>query len=397
MSRIVVTLVVIVVLVLVVVQLVRSTPAPALTMDVPASHSLPGGPPSLPWPSMGTATVAVEGAGTMGSYGGDQQYAIASLTKMMTALVILDDHPLTLGESGPSITITQADVQQYLTDKSEGDSVVAVTPGEKITELQALEGALIPSGDNMAELLADWDAGSVPAFVTRMDQRAQALGLHHTHYADASGVNPATVSTARDQLKVAEAAMANPVFAGIVSMAQVTLPVAGVQPNVNADLGKNGIVGVKTGWVPAGGGSFVFAAQHTVDAHKVTVIGAVLGQQGVTPLPTALSVGSSLATAAAGAVQVDQVLAKGTTVATITAPYSSSVPLVAASGATLVAWPGATVTETLHLTRKVAAPIVKGSPMGNLVVSIGSEQASVPVVAEGSLSGASLTWKLTRT
>ena len=85
-----------------------------------------------------------------------------------------------------------------------------VRVGEQLSELQALEGALIPSGDNIIQLLATWDAGSTRAFVKRMNALARRLGMDHTHYAGPSGVNPATVSTASDQLRLAAAAMANP-------------------------------------------------------------------------------------------------------------------------------------------------------------------------------------------
>jgi hypothetical protein len=62
-----------------------------------------------------------------------------------------------------------------------------------------LEGMLLPSGDNIAALLAAWDAGSDSAFVARMNAQARAFGMDHTRYAGASGAGPATVSTARNQ------------------------------------------------------------------------------------------------------------------------------------------------------------------------------------------------------
>lgn len=389
-------LLLIVVVVLGIIQLVRSVPSPSVHATYAAETYLPGGRLSLPWPSQGSATVALEGGATLGSYGDNNQYAIASLTKMMTALVILHDHPLVLGQSGPSITITPADVQQYVADKAQGDSVVAVTAGEQITELEALEATLIPSGDNIAQLLAAWDAGSVSSFVARMNQMAASLGLHHTHYAGPSGVNPQTVSSAGDQLKVAEAAMANPVFAGIVAMPQATVPVAGVVFNVNADLKIPGMVGVKTGWVPAGGGCFVFAYQHTVGGKRFTVVGDVLGQQGATPLDTALSEGASLAQAAANAITYEQVVRPGAVVGVVKAPDNPDIDLVTTSGANMLAWPGAPLTESLHLTRKLVAPIAKGTTVGYLAVSIGSETKRLPVATTAPLSSPSFTWKLTR-
>jgi D-alanyl-D-alanine carboxypeptidase (penicillin-binding protein 5/6) len=256
-------------------------------LTIPARPTIAGTPLSLRPPFGAQEAVAIERIGTIDEAGGDAPISVASLTKMMSALIVLRDHLLAPGVSGPNVTITRVDVASYRLEATQDDSVVKVRVGEQLSELQALEGALIPSGDNIIQLLATWDAGSTRAFVKRMNALARRLGMDHTHYAGPSGVNPATVSTASDQLRLAAAAMANPVVASIVSMPQVTLPVAGVQYNVDADLGSEGIDGIKTGWVPQGGGSFVFAAADAFHGRTVSVLGAVLGEQGATPIPSA--------------------------------------------------------------------------------------------------------------
>ncbi len=76
-----------------------------------------------------------------------------------------------------------------------------------------LGGLLVHSADNYADLLATWDAGSMPAFVAKMNAAAARLGMDHSHFADASGVDPGSQSTASDLLKVAALDMANPTFA----------------------------------------------------------------------------------------------------------------------------------------------------------------------------------------
>src|SRR5579859_4279024 len=101
----------------------------------------------------------------------------------MTALVVLTDKKLAVGDAGPSITITDVDVQAYESDYAQKQSVVKVVAGEQLTEMQALEAMLIPSGNNIAETLARWDAGSVAAFVDKMNQRAAALHLTRTTFA----------------------------------------------------------------------------------------------------------------------------------------------------------------------------------------------------------------------
>ena len=93
----------------------------------------------------------------------------------MTALVVLADKPLAKGDTGPILTMTDQDVATYMADAAEQQSVVPVTAGEQLSEFEALEALLIPSGNNIAETLARWDAGSVAGFVTKMNQRAAAL------------------------------------------------------------------------------------------------------------------------------------------------------------------------------------------------------------------------------
>ena len=118
---------------------------------------------------------------------------------------------------------------------------------------------LVHSADNYADLLARWDAGSHPAFVAKMNADAGALGMDHSHFADASGVDPASESTASDLLRVAAPDMANPAFAAIVKMSSVTLPVAGTISTYTPLLGLQGIIGVKSGYTTEAGGCDVLA------------------------------------------------------------------------------------------------------------------------------------------
>ena len=76
-----------------------------------------------------------------------------------------------------------------------------------------LEAMLTQSANDVAYSLAIWDAGSLPAFVAKMNALAISLGATSTHYVDASGYDPSSQSTASDVLRVAAAAMLDPAFA----------------------------------------------------------------------------------------------------------------------------------------------------------------------------------------
>ncbi len=99
-----------------------------------------------------------------------------------------------------------------------------VVAGETITERQALEALLLPSADNMAWILARWDAGSQAAFVARMNDTARRLGMTGTSYTDPSGLDPSTTSTAADQVRLGLAAMRVPALAAIAAMPTALVP-----------------------------------------------------------------------------------------------------------------------------------------------------------------------------
>ena len=236
--------------------------------------------PRTVWPASGQA--AFVRAGQSQIHAGPNQHAapIASIAKVMTAYVVLRDHPLRRGQDGPTITITDADVADTERRREQQESVVSVAAGEQLTERQALQALLLPSANNIAAVLARWDAGSTQRFVARMNATARSLGMTNTRYTDPSGYDDATVSTAADQLRIVDRAMRVPVFAAIVATQSVTLPVAGTVHNTNTLLGHNGFVGVKTGSTDAAGGCFAFRAVGWVDGRRTAITGVVLGQPG---------------------------------------------------------------------------------------------------------------------
>ena len=235
--------------------------------------------PSTVWPADGQAAVQV---GTSRAQAGPNQHvaAIASVAKVMTAYLVLRDHPLRPGEDGPTITLTDADVADTDSRSDREESVVSIAAGEELTERQALQALLLPSANNIAAVLARWDAGSADRFVTRMNATARSLGMTHTRYTDPSGYDDATVSTAADQLRIVDRAMRVPVFASIVATPSARLPVAGTVHNTNTLLGYDGFVGVKTGSDDAAGGCFAFRAVRWIDGKRTTITGVVLGQPG---------------------------------------------------------------------------------------------------------------------
>jgi D-alanyl-D-alanine carboxypeptidase (penicillin-binding protein 5/6) len=231
------------------------------------------------WPAYGQAAVQI-GRSPIRAGPNQRPAPIASVAKVMTAYVVLRDHPLALGQEGPLITLTDGDVADTVRRAGDDESLVPIEAGEQLTELQALQALLLPSANNIAAVLARWDAGSDGRFVVRMNATARSLGMTHTRYTDPSGYEDSTVSTAADQARVVDQAMRLPVFAGVVAMPSAMLPVAGTVHNTDALLGYDGFVGVKTGSDDAAGSCFAFRAVRWIHGKRTTITGVVLGQPG---------------------------------------------------------------------------------------------------------------------
>ena len=383
-----------VLVVLGVVNYLRPVPAVAATALLPATDRVPGSAPSLPWPSAGSAAVGVSGLGFIASSGNEQAIPAASVTKVMTAMVILQDKPLKKGDDGPLVTLTDVDVQSYQTDFADGQSVAKVEAGEQLTELQLLEGMLIPSANNLAETLARWDAGSIDAFVAKMNAKAAALHLTHTRFADVSGAAPATVSTPTDLLTLGMAAMQDDVFAQVVARPQADLPVAGTVINVNGELGKGGIIGIKTGSGLNSGANYLYAATVTVDNRKITLYGCVMGQP---TLLVAFTAAHALIDAMTAVIHVRRVISRNQSIGTLATPWGDATDLVAQVDLDLTEWPGMIIRQRLD-----ANPIVfdhavpSNTVVGSEHVVLGDYVEDVPVLTADPMYPPGRVWRLTR-
>ena len=256
--------------------------------------------PRTVWPAYGQAAFVQAGQSRIQAGPNQHEAAIASVAKVMTAYLVLRDHPLRLGQDGPAITLTEADVADTDRRRGQEESVTTIAAGEQLSERQALQALLLPSANNIAAVLARWDAGSAARFVARMNATARSLGMTHTSYTDPSGYDDATVSTAADQVRIVDRAMRLPVFASVVATPSATLPVAGTVHNTNTLLGQNGFVGVKTGSDNAAGGCFAFRAIRWIGGKRTTITGVVLGQPGHDRIAAGLAAADAMVDRIAG-------------------------------------------------------------------------------------------------
>jgi serine-type D-Ala-D-Ala carboxypeptidase (penicillin-binding protein 5/6) len=364
----------------VVVRVVTLKP-PNLVLRVayPTTVRLAGSAPNPAWPAAGQAALLVPGIGSLGSSGGETPRPTASLAKVMTAYLTLKQYPLSPTGTGFTLTVTPADARAEAADARQDESVVAVRAGERLDELQLLEALLIPSGDNIARMLAVHDAGSVPRFLAEMNSTARSLGMNSTTYTDPSGYEPTTVSTASDQLLVFQRAMSFALFRRIVSMPRVTLPVAGTVENYDPLIAE-GYEG-KTGSDSAAEGCLAFFKRITVGGRRVTLIGVVLGQgtggDTYVILGAAATAAERLVGSVTPAIRVRTALRNGTAVMVASSVDGHRVAGATANPLRVIGWGG--LQE--HLAFSASSPgteLAAGQPVGGAALT-----GALPTPANG--------------
>ncbi|MGW2242929.1 D-alanyl-D-alanine carboxypeptidase [Streptomyces hirsutus] len=391
-------LVALLVIVFAVVQNMRALPAPTLELTAEDTFTFDGGKVDIPWPAAGQAALDVQGIGTFGSSGEQKPLPIASVAKVMTTYLILREHPLKSGAKGPMIEIDDAAEKQ--SDAGQ-ESTVDVTAGDKISQREALEAVLIASANNVARLVARWDAGSEEAFVEKMNKAAEDLGMTNTTYTDPSGLNNTTVSTAVDQVKLARAAMEQPAFREIAAMMSYDDYKGVNHSNWNQLVGHNNVVGIKTGTTTSALGNLVFAAKKDVDGETRTIVGAVVRQPAGgadnTILAGALSAGDRLIRAAQDALESTTVLKKGTVVGYVDDGLGGRTPVALTEDVRAAGWAGLKVKLTFtggELPHRAKA----GTEVGSLTVGDGTNSGAVkvPVALQEDLVEPGFPEKLTR-
>lgn len=181
----------------------------------------------------------------------DAKLPIASLTKLVTAIVIAQRHA-----ASEMITVPQLPaIDSSLT-------VIGIKAGERFTVGQLLSAAMISSAADAATALAIWDSGSQDAFVGKMNDFATNWDLSQTHFAGPVGLdNPANYSSARDLVRITEIALHNPIIsAAVASRSQIITDQAGQKFNLTTTdqlLGDGKFYGVKTGTTADAGQCFV--------------------------------------------------------------------------------------------------------------------------------------------
>ncbi len=394
-------LVLLLVVIFAVAQAFRPLPAPSLVLSADSTYTFGGGTLDLPWPGQGQSAIEVDGVGSLGTDGKQTPAPTASVAKIMTAYVILQEHPLKGNEDGEKITVDQqAEDESKLPD----ESTARMTKGQQFTERQMLQMLMIPSGNNVARLLSRWDSDA-KSFVAKMNAAAKDLGMTNTTYTDPSGLQKTTVSTATDQIKLAKKVMKNDVFRSIVGMAKADIPgLPGTIYNNNDLLVKQvGVIGLKTGSSTPAGGNLVWAATKVVDGKTQTIYGAVMNQNAGTgklwdSLQLAITNSQKLIDKVQQGLVTATVVKKGQVVGYVDDQLGGRTPVVATKNMTAIGWPGLkTRLSMAEGTSAVPHTGKAGTVVGELRVGDGSSDAvRIPVALKSDLAEPGFGAKLTR-
>ncbi|MBP3976568.1 D-alanyl-D-alanine carboxypeptidase family protein [Microbacterium sp. BLY] len=342
---------------------------------------------ALAWPAVGDGAVGITGMTTAAST--TAPVSIASITKVVSALMVLDRLPLAPGEQGPEFSFTYADSVRYWDYRISDQSALDVPVGGVLTEYQLLQGTLLGSANNYIDRLATEIWGSNREFAAAAERWLSERGLSGITVVTPSGFDERNVATPEALVALGEVAMRNPVFAEIVGTRSVDLPGAGTVVNTNGMLADPGVVGIKTGTLV--GWNLLTAKDVTVGDSTVRLYAAALNQEdddARLALTRALFAQTEAALQAQG-----PVVPAGTVVGRVATVWGESVDVVTGADADVVLWNGATATASPQF--DLGEEREADGTVGTLTTTGPIDSTETALVLDEDVEGPSPWWRLT--
>ena len=348
---------------------------------IPAPAAVPA------WPVEGSAAEAVGGVtGALASTADPD--SMASITKLVTALVVLDEMPLNPGEQGPEYRFTSSDRSKYWQYLRNGESALDVPAGGSLTQYQMLEGMLVGSANNYADRLAQGLWPSDEVFAAAANAWLTSHGVPGVVVYEPTGMDKRNTASPEALLVLAQKALANPVIAEIVKKPVVDLPGAGHVENTNGLLADPGVVGLKTGTLDAW--NLLSAKDVVIGDTTVRLYASVLGQP---DNDARLAASRALYAQLEQELQLKPSVTAGTVVGTVETRWGDEVDIVTSGDASVILWNGGagTVDTAFDLGESRDA----GDVVGSLTVTGPLDDAAVEVELAGDVSEPSPWWRLT--
>jgi D-alanyl-D-alanine carboxypeptidase (penicillin-binding protein 5/6) len=344
---------------------------------------------SFAWPTQGAAAIGMDDK-VKADFNGNDPRAMASITKVITALVVLDKKPINTGEIGEVLTMTAADVALYEKAKALNGSNIEVKEGENINQSAMLEAMMLVSANNIADSLAIWAFGTEEEYITAANSWLAENGFTSTTVADASGFNSASVSTANELVKLAMIADRNATLKDIFSSKEAQFPGVGKITNTNTLLGIDGVFGLKTGHTEAAGANLLFVSKYKLGQNEKTIYGVVLGQTDAGLFQSAKELNDS----AQSNITKVVVLAKDTVVGQVTSRWGATANIVLSSDLTTADWKDENDSQVaINASTSLGGmtSVAGGQKVG--VATVGFEE--VDVVTRETLRAPDFIWKIT--
>nr|WP_201471051.1 D-alanyl-D-alanine carboxypeptidase [Microbacterium hydrocarbonoxydans] len=355
----------------------------------------------IPTPAAAATAISIAGAdaylgeaasATWSSTGTGEPLPIASITKLITALVILDAAPLASADDlGPTITFSKSDHDLYDQYYVQGATIAPMPTGTSMSLHDALAAMLIPSASNYADALSSRIFGSQNAFLGATRDWLTAHGLTGTTVVEPTGISPRNTSTPADLLAIAKLAAAHPAIAQIVATSSISIPGAGLLRNTNGLLGTAGITGLKTGNLGDGAHNLLYTSTLDVGAAApLAVTGVVLG--GASRESVNATVVAGLESIRAGFHHVP-VATADQEIGSISTPWGSTATLVIGEDASIFTWSD----TPIELTMDIDTPPTyrDGTVVGSVTWTAGPNTVTAPVKITGSIEPPTEWWRLT--
>jgi serine-type D-Ala-D-Ala carboxypeptidase (penicillin-binding protein 5/6) len=364
-------------------------PGPAAKILAPADGetaiSIAGGGPYL----------AAVTASVPATTGAQDAVPIASISKLVTAMVVLDAKPLAdANDAGPTITFTAADHALYDHYYSLGCVIAPMPTGSTMTEQDALKTMLVISACNYAEAVANWAFGSEAAAVSATRTWLAKNGLTHTTIVEPTGIDDRDRSTPADVIALGKLAKANPAIASIVN--EATLDVSspaldGIdKSSTNTLLGENGVDGIKTGTLDAGSDLLYSSTLDVAPGQALTIVGVVL--DGASHESVDDDVERLLVSIKSGFHSVS-LGSYGDELGTYTTKWGASAKIMLDDSPTVLTWSDTPVTSSMTVHGLTTGK--NGQKVGTVTWKAGAATVTASAVLDGTITAPTAWWRLT--
>lgn len=377
-----------------------NAPLPAASLDWQTPTVETPAAAQIALPSFGASAVSVSGAdaylgegasGIWQTTGSQDPHPMASISKIITALVVLEKYPLAdASDPGPTITFSKADHDLYDQYYVRGATIAAMPTGTRMSLHDALATMLIPSASNYAEAIARWAFGSTSGFRSAAREWLDAHGLSGTAVVEPTGLDSQNVSTPTDLVAIGKLAAANPTIAAIVGTSSLSIPGPGAIQNTNALLGVDGISGIKTGNLGYGTFAFLFTAGIDVGILHLDVTGAIQG--GATRESVNSDVLRILDSIRSGFHDVP-VARAGDRIGTVTAPWGGSTDVVLARDVDIFTWSDTPISVAVSMAD--AQEFAAGDVVGQATWTAGPHAESADIIVAERIAPPTDWWRLT--